>query len=297
MAMNDATASRGSLHIFLDLDGTVVTSAQTVPDSARRALSRARELGHHLYICTGRSAPEIYPWLWELGFDGMVGSNGAYVRVGDTVVRDERMMDEDVEWILAFLARHHAGSVWVSPDAVYSVDNYLDKFHHIRNSDAASNRGDSEGDTESSDWAAYLDLVAPYVRQARPVAPAKVTFTIPHGAGLGIEDIRRGLGSRFSLVPGSIDTGDGETYELVTAGTTKAVGMLAVLDCVGVGVEAAVAVGDSPNDLEMIEAAGLGIAMGNATASIRAAAQLVAPPIGQDGLARGLVAAGVIDRY
>ncbi|HEY3109940.1 MAG TPA: HAD hydrolase family protein, partial [Chloroflexota bacterium] len=53
----------------------------------------------------------------------------------------------------------------------------------------------------------------------------------------------------------------------------------------GVELAEVVAVGDNFNDLDMIEAAGLGVAMGNAPPEVRARAAWVAPPVEADGLA------------
>ena len=47
--------------------------------SAVRAVREARAAGHRVYICTGRSRAEVYPELWEIGLDGMIGGNGSYV--------------------------------------------------------------------------------------------------------------------------------------------------------------------------------------------------------------------------
>ena len=47
--------------IFLDVDGTLVDYENRLPDSAVTAVRRARENGHRVYICTGRSKAEVYP--------------------------------------------------------------------------------------------------------------------------------------------------------------------------------------------------------------------------------------------
>ena len=65
--------------IFLDVDGTLVDYQNRLPASAVRAIRAARERGHRVYICTGRSRAEVYQELWEIGLDGMIGGNGSYV--------------------------------------------------------------------------------------------------------------------------------------------------------------------------------------------------------------------------
>ena len=65
--------------IFLDVDGTLVDYHNRIPDSAVEAIRKARENGHLVYVCTGRSRAEMQPELWDIGLDGMVGGNGSYV--------------------------------------------------------------------------------------------------------------------------------------------------------------------------------------------------------------------------
>jgi len=62
--------------VFLDVDGTLVDYENHLPDSAVIAIRAARANGHRVYICTGRSRAEVYPELWDIGFDGMIGGNG-----------------------------------------------------------------------------------------------------------------------------------------------------------------------------------------------------------------------------
>ena len=72
--------------IFLDVDGTITTYENVIPESAKRAIRGARERGHKVLLCTGRSKAENPPELTEIGFDGMIGGNGSYVEVDDQVI-------------------------------------------------------------------------------------------------------------------------------------------------------------------------------------------------------------------
>lgn len=65
--------------IFLDVDGTLMDYENRLPASAVGAVHRARENGHRVYICTGRSKAEVYPELWDIGPAGMTSGNGCYV--------------------------------------------------------------------------------------------------------------------------------------------------------------------------------------------------------------------------
>lgn len=72
------------------------------------------------------------------------------------------------------------------------------------------------------------------------------------------------------------------------AGVTKASGLAEVCRVLGIGMEQAVAVGDSLNDLAMIKEAGLGVAMGNAQEAVKQAADEVVAGNEEDGVAEAI---------
>ncbi|WGE74945.1 HAD hydrolase family protein [Actinobacillus equuli] len=53
--------------IFLDVDGTLVDYQNRIPPSAIHAIRQARQNGHLVYLCTGRSRAEMQPQLWDIG--------------------------------------------------------------------------------------------------------------------------------------------------------------------------------------------------------------------------------------
>ena len=75
---------------------------------------------------------------------------------------------------------------------------------------------------------------------------------------------------------------------------SKAYGMQKLAAWWGIEMEETAAVGDSLNDYEMIQTAGTGIAMGNATDGLKAVADYVTSDIAQDGLRNAFVYLGLI---
>lgn len=112
--------------VFIDVDGTLCDSRQRVPGSAVCALARVRERGHRLFLCTGRSVPEVYPRFFDLGFEGIVGGAGGYAAVGDTVLLDERMPAEHVRVLTALWEDLDAFYVWQGPDQMGLSRGYLE---------------------------------------------------------------------------------------------------------------------------------------------------------------------------
>ena len=136
--------------VFVDIDGTLCDSRQRVPDSAVRALARARQRGHRLFLCTGRSTPEVYPRFFDLGFEGLVGGAGGYAAVGDTVLLDERMPDEHVEALTRLWEDLDAFYVWQAPDQMGPSRGYLEFFV-------------PRASENPTDWVEYAESVAPFI--------------------------------------------------------------------------------------------------------------------------------------
>ncbi|MCR4933696.1 MAG: HAD hydrolase family protein, partial [Lachnospiraceae bacterium] len=83
-------------------------------------------------------------------------------------------------------------------------------------------------------------------------------------------------------------------FECVIPGTSKAKGMRKLCEYLGADMEDTFAFGDSNNDLEMIEAAKVGIAMGNGTKEIKEAADYITDGIWEDGIEKALKHFGLI---
>ena len=92
--------------IFLDVDGTLVDYENHLPESAVLAVRKARENGHRVYICTGRSKAEVYENIWEIGLDGMIGGNGSYVEDHGHVVMHQMITPEQCRHIVDWLKEH-----------------------------------------------------------------------------------------------------------------------------------------------------------------------------------------------
>ena len=86
--------------LFLDIDGTLTAPGSNVPpESALRAIRRAQENGHKVFLCTGRNYDMLRPLL-HYGFDGAVASGGGYVFCGDRVIYDCPMTPRQQELAL-----------------------------------------------------------------------------------------------------------------------------------------------------------------------------------------------------
>ena len=98
--------------IFVDVDGTLVDYEGNLPQSAVKAIRAARKNGHKVYICTGRSKAEVYQNIWDIGLDGMIGANGAYVEHEGSVLLHQGLSRQTCRKAIAWLGTRGLEFIW-----------------------------------------------------------------------------------------------------------------------------------------------------------------------------------------
>ena len=76
--------------------------------------------------------------------------------------------------------------------------------------------------------------------------------------------------------------------EINAIGADKGSGLQALCRCLNIPISATIAIGDSENDRPLLRDADLPLAMGNAIADVKAAAQYVMPDCDHDGVAEAI---------
>ncbi len=117
--------------VFVDVDGTLVNDDGLVPESARTAIIKARNNGHQVYLCTGRSKPELYESIISIGFDGIIGAGGGYIEVDDEIIYHKKVANEDVVHMVDFFTEKQLdfylesnGGLFASPN----LESHLDRL-------------------------------------------------------------------------------------------------------------------------------------------------------------------------
>ena len=267
--------------VFVDIDGTLCDSRQRIPESALEALAQLREGGHRLFACTGRSTPEVYPRFWDVGFEGLVGGAGGYASVGKAVLVDERMPREHVDALTALWEELDAFYIWQGPDQMGPSEGYLDFFV-------------PRAGQHPEDWIEYAQSITPFIVDIDGGAFTKVTAYVPPEKA-SMQRVSAALPDGYRAIIGSVGAAGYVPFEVVPAHLSKAIGIRAICEHMGIPLSHTVALGDSDNDVEAVKAAGLGISIGGGCDDLVAVADIVAPAVGQGGLAWALAAAGLID--
>jgi hypothetical protein len=261
--------------LVLDVDGTVTDSRHEVSANTRAAIRRVREAGIRVMLATGRRYRDTLPVAATLGVDApLVTASGALVK---------RPSDHATLQRAAFAPGVLAAVVARIAAAGHEPILYSDSFaagydFHCRSlagADPAA-AGAGRGVSEYLGRNRHLADVRPDLHEAPPAA-AFAGFAMGTEADmLALEAaLHAAQPDRLALHVIRSPRYRDWMCEFAPAGVTKWTGALAVAETWGIAAAEICAVGDDVNDLPMIRGAGLGIAMGNAVAAVRAAADRV----------------------
>lgn len=270
---------------FSDMDGTFLTSTKRVSDESRRALDALADAGIEFVPCTGRPLSGVpAEVLAHPSVHHAVAANGAVIA----------RLDEAEPWNTARaavihrapLSRDTARRIWRIArrfDVTFDIfadgaclshrDVYarLDEFvndPHILSAMRATRTPVDTLPLELIDSVDVLERVAMYWKD-----PADRDAILAELARVPNIEVTRSYPMNIKVMQ---------------RGTSKGSALEWLCRELGVPVADAVAFGDNMNDISMLQAAGTGVAMANAEAAVRAAADAVAASNDEDGVAASI---------
>ena len=255
--------------IVLDVDGTLLDPAQRLAPATAAAVQRARSAGLHVLLASGRSARSMIGLVEDLELDGpAIAFNGALtfrVERGALHALAETPMSPEAATAAFTLAREHGIEVgWFTRDGwrVTAHGPGVDEEAALTDEAPRVEPGLPDGAPPPLKLmciAAALDA-APALHALRDALPEGVSGQFSHPRYL----------------------------ELTAAGVDKARAVEAACAALGLSPGQLAAIGDAENDIAMLRLAGIGIAMGNATRAVIAAADRVTGTNAHDGAAQAI---------
>lgn len=265
--------------IALDLDGTLLVDHLYVSEENHRALAEARAQGAEIVIASGRPLYNISADLFrELGVNYAITANGACVyRLSD----NEMIYADPMESAAAQEIMDLCESMPVMACA------FLDDFALISKSKSAmiDYPRVPEGYRIFLRRSSHIEEnAAAYLRES-----GKAVYKIGINFNNFTDDpeayyvpLRQRIEADPRFVP--VD-GGGRNIEITMAGVSKGKALHWLAAHLGVDISETMACGDTENDMEMLKAAGIGVAMENAEPHVKAAADFVTKSCEEDGVA------------
>ncbi|AEI10707.1 HAD family hydrolase [Cellulomonas gilvus] len=249
--------------VALDVDGTLMSYDGVISDGVRRAVLDLVAAGVHVVLATGRGAHSAVPVALDLGLtEGwVVCSNGAVTARLDA---DEAAGFEITDVVTFDPGPALRAIALELPDALYAVEDLGVGFRVSSPFPA----GELSGEMEVVGFDELAATPATRVVIRAPGASPEEFHAIVERVGLHEVEYAVGWTAWLDLTPG---------------GVSKASALEAVRRRLGVEPFATAAVGDGGNDLQMLQWAARGVAMGHARDDVRAAADEVTGTIDDDG--------------
>ena len=258
--------------VATDMDETFLAADHSVPQANVDAILAMRECGVLFVPASGRAYGSIMSSLRDLPAECLEGSyvisyNGGCInRVGqDEPLLSHRISFETVKRLFDFAV--DAGEIGMH---IYTVDGYV--------------WGWNLTDSEQGYLAGHMDIEifeGDSIEFLRDVPLAKCLYVyedldLLHELALAMDPaLTEGLSTTFS---------SGRYYEFNPTGVDKGAGLRALAEMLDVPLEQTIACGDSANDIAMLEAAGVGVVVSNASSDAVAVADYVAKSSCSDGV-------------
>lgn len=261
--------------IVIDLDGTTVGVSNQIRPAVKAAIQAAREKGVQVAIATGRMYRSALRFHHDLELTlPLMAYQGALIKDPATgqIHRHLRVPHSYVMQLLDFLHQPELKDL-------VSVHLYIDDCLYVR-----------EETLETQAYAERSEIQPIPVgdlRQVLQTEPTKI-LALSHHVEL-IDQLLGSLRRRYTpaelYLTKSVATFLEATHPLVNKG--NAVRYLAE-EVLGLQAEHVMGIGDNFNDLEMLQYAGIGVAMGNAPSGVKAIADWIAPDVEEDGVAAAI---------
>ena len=251
-----------------DMDGTLLNSQRKITDKVKLAIKKAVEAGVIFTVATGRMHISALPYVQELGIDvPVITYNGALIKYasGDEVFAS--YLDKQLVQSLVDYAQEQNIHIQLYSDdkLYYSQENELSKFYQT----AAGVTGHPVGDA----LVEYMDKVPKLLLIGRN----------PEEADRAARDIAAKFAGQIVAVKST------PIYvELIKPGINKASAIAKMAEIYKVPSEAILAIGDSNNDITMLQSAHYGVAMGNANADVKRIAKYQVADCDHDGIAEAI---------
>lgn len=268
--------------VALDLDGTLFDNSSRISKRNLTAIRSITDKGIHVVISTGRPFEgSPFDQIKGTGINYAITANGSGIyEISTGKCLYENAMDEElVTPILNFLLTRDIhmdafiGGKGYTPIQCVETAQKLTVPSSIKNYIITTRT--------------RLDNILQFIHENQ-LKVQKMTlnfYPAADGTLIDRETVRKFLVSNPSI---TTVCGGYNNLEFTRADANKGVGLRKLAEILGVNPDATMAIGDTENDLAIIEAAGIGVAMGNATDAVKARADYVTTTNTKDGVAAAI---------
>ena len=260
--------------LCLDLDGTLLDAKKQLSPEDSAAVRQAWEAGTQICIASGRGAGSADGYLEKMGVTGSVTAlNGGQVVCHGTEIYRAEMTPKTVGAVLQIVKEMGLTGYFNDGEKTLAVNEDEASIRRRLGNDPMLLKT-YQVETEESLW----EKVAGGRQKI-------VKISIREDDPERLEEIRKRVEAKAAA---GVAKSDVNYLDIFPSGQSKWTGIERLLRHLDIPAGDCVCFGDNENDQEMLVHAGLGIAMGNASPELKAAADRITKPAGACGVAYGI---------
>ena len=262
--------------IALDLDGTLLDSRKELPEETAGAIRKACAAGKTVVFDTGRGVPELaepFALLPEVRYAVFNSGAGLYDN------REKKVFGlRCIPGALAKRILDFARTKDVMLQLMTAEKEYIQASH-------MEHLGRYHMEVYRRSYEKTMTLVPDILAFAESCGEPFLKINLYHA------DPQERIRSKAQLETPELELvyAEASSLECSAAGVSKGTGLELLCRELGIPIEACIAVGDADNDIPMIRAAGLGVAMGNAPDHVKAAADRIVSDHDHGGCAEAVM--------
>lgn len=262
--------------VAIDIDGTLLNSDRKITPRVKESLQMANAKGTNIVLCTGRPLPGVQDLLKELDLFGendyVITYNGALVQATQSkkIISQHTLSYDDFLEIELMSRKVGSHLHTIDDTTIYTANKNISSF------------------TVHEAFLVNMPLKYRTVEEMTPELNIIKMMMIDEPAILdqAIDKIPESFKEKFTTVKSTEFY-----YEILNKNASKGIALKELANHLGIAQEETMAIGDNENDLSMIAYAGVGVAMGNATETVKLAADVLTTSHDEDGVAN------VIEKY
>ena len=265
--------------ICIDVDGTLLNSKHKITKRTKDIILQAHKMGVHIVISTGRMYTDAEYYSNLIGVKSpVIASNGAFIKEKDNdkvIFKD--VLGKSLSLELLEIFRKHSIKPYFSTPHKFYYGNIMFKLFYLVTKllGTRSNKLDAEYVFSWNQWEKVLH------KEKDNIVKGEIIYK---DAALIYE-----LRNELKTLP-QLEIVDSSRYniEITRQGVSKGKAVAILAAFYGLTREEIITIGDSENDVSMLEYAGLGIAMGNATDNVKQKADYITDSNDQEGVANAI---------
>lgn len=258
--------------IVADLDGTLLNSQQQLTERTEKALKAALAKGVQVMLATGKTFTSGRKLVEKLGLTTPgIYNQGTVAYNADGSLRFQHTLTPSLSRQVITFAEDRGYQVTLycgNRILARSTSGWLKQLHSKYEEPMPETVGSLQN---------MLDTV-----------PVNKILVVAEGDARRIKALRWQLGMQINGTARLMQTGVNEVLEILPPGVSKGLALKALLKELKIPTSAVLAIGDAENDIEMLQTAGIGVAMGNALQPVKDAAKHVVASNDADGVAEAV---------